>query len=209
MSNCEVPLSVGKFTTLSLWRSPSKVGTKGPLDSPAVQHLIYNHRFHSIRISTLCSLRGHAVDISQIASRTSASLRTASDLVRSILGSLCAVPLDVGLVNSQRVGGGPIVAEVVITVAVRDKLVGNGQAGCVVYARKVLLLRELVSILLSAYSLSLGWVGLEVSFITASVIRSLPLSVLEMMLFYTLAISKKTYADVRGIAPVPGEVLDE
>ena len=45
--------------------------------------------------------------------------------------------------NGQRVGCGPVVAEVVVSIAIRDQLVGHRETGLVVYAGEVLLSAEI------------------------------------------------------------------
>lgn len=56
--------------------------------------------------------------IAQMASDAPSSLRAASNLVRSVLGGLGSISLDVRLVDGQRVGRGPVVAEVIVGIAI-------------------------------------------------------------------------------------------
>lgn len=93
---------------------------------------------HSNRIRATGLPASPAFGLLQTRLRASSSLRATSDLIRRIFGGLCAVPLNVGFVDGQRVGCGSIVAEVVVTIAIRDHFVGHREAGCVVYTEEVL-----------------------------------------------------------------------
>lgn len=64
---------------------------------------------------------------------------TTLDLADDIVHDLRAVLLGIALVDGERVRGRAVVAEVVAPVAVRDHLVGHGEAGRVVEAREELL----------------------------------------------------------------------